>query len=166
MLRETRTEKVGVSAQPEEPIPLLHPLERARGMEHAFAIHDLGVLLERLAPHAVPALVRLLVEVRGIALEDALDERLHSRAMQGIGGADELIVRDAEATPHRGEVAGERVHEKLWRDALRVGRLLHLLAVLVHPDEKVHGVATQPAISCDRVGADLLVRVAKVWVAV
>ena len=47
-----------------------------------------------------------------------------------------------------------------------VGGLLDLLSVLVHADEEVHVVAAQAAISRDGVGADLLVRVTDVRIAV
>ena len=135
-------------------------------MEHALAVDDLGVLLERLAADAVPALVRLLVEVGRVALEDALDQRPHARAVRRVRGADELVVRDAEPLPHRAEAIGERVDQRLRRDALRFGGLRDLLPVLVHPDEEVDVVAAQAAIPRDGVGADLLVRVSEVRVAV
>ena len=47
-------------------------------MQHALAVDDLVVALEQLAADAVPALVRLLVEVVGVALVDALDQRAHA----------------------------------------------------------------------------------------
>jgi DNA-binding transcriptional LysR family regulator len=49
-------------------------------MQHALAVHDLAVLLERLAPHAVHPLVGALVEVVGVPREDALDQLLHDEA--------------------------------------------------------------------------------------
>src|SRR6185437_8229726 len=48
---------IGVSAEAEVPILLLDPLENARGMQNAFAVDDLVVVLERLATDAIPALV-------------------------------------------------------------------------------------------------------------
>ena len=83
-----------------------------------------------------------------------------------VGRADELIVGDAELLPHRLEVIGERIDERLRRDPLRLRGLFDLLPVLVHADEEVHVVAAQAPIARDRVRADLLVRVAEVWVAV
>ena len=63
MRLEVPEQKIAIRAQPEEPVVLLHPLERARGMQHALSVDDLVVLLERLAADAVVPRVRLLVEV-------------------------------------------------------------------------------------------------------
>jgi len=135
-------------------------------VQDALPVDDLGVLLERLAPDAVPPFVRLLVEIGRIALEDALDQRANAGAVSLVRGADELIVRHAEPLPHRAEAIGERIDERLRGGALRLGRLGDLLAVLVHADEEVHVVAAQAAVSCDGVGADLLVGVPEMRVAV
>src|SRR5829696_6645054 len=118
MLEQSRTQELRVPAQAEEPVALLDPLERPRRMKHAFSIDDLGVLLERFAPHAVPPLVGLLVEVRRVVLEDALDQGANARAVPSVRGADELIVGDAELCPHGSETLGQRIDERLRRDAL------------------------------------------------
>src|SRR6185503_834226 len=74
-LRDQPPEKALVLAEAEEPVALLHPLERARGMQHTLSVDDLGILLERLAADAIPPAVRLLVEIVGVVVEDALDQR-------------------------------------------------------------------------------------------
>jgi len=125
-------------------------------MQHALAVHDLVVALERLAADAVPPLVGPLVEVVGPAGEDALDQRPDAGLVRRIGGADELIVRDAEPLPHRAERVRELVHELLRRNAPLLRGLRHLLPVLVHADEKVHVIAPKPVVPRHRVGADLL----------
>jgi len=65
MLGEMRAEEVGVPTEPEEPVPLLDPLERASGVQHAVPLGDLLLCLERFTPHAIPARIGLLVEILG-----------------------------------------------------------------------------------------------------
>ena len=135
-------------------------------MQDALAVDDLGVLLERLASDAIPPFVRLLVEVGRVVLKDALDQRANARRVLRVGRANELVVRDAEPSPHRLKALGERVDERLRRRGPCLGGLLDLLAVLVHPDQEMHVVAEQAPIPGDGVRADLLVRVAEMRVAV
>ena len=125
-------------------------------MQDALSIHNLVVLLERLAADAVPPGVGLLVEVVGRLLEDLLDQFFHSRLVGGIGGSNELIVRDPEQAPDLLRALGDRIDELLRRHfPLRRG-LRHLLSVLVHSDEEVHVVAHQAMVAGYGVGAELL----------
>src|SRR5687768_10776047 len=150
---------IRVGAQPEKPVLLLDPLERARRVHDAFSIDDLVVLLERLTPDAVPPRVGFLVEVVGRVLEDQLDEALYSRLVRRIRCPDELIEGDSEQSPDLLRAFGDRVHQLLWRyTPLRRG-LRDFLAVLVHSDEKVDVVAAKAVITRDYNGADFLERV-------
>ena len=64
-------------------------------MQHAPAVDDIGILLERLAAHAIQTPIRSLVEVVGVAFGDTSDQRLHAHFVMRIGGADELVVLHA-----------------------------------------------------------------------
>src|SRR5215213_6904519 len=80
--------------------------------------------------------------------------------------ANELIVRDVETLPHRGESSRDFVDELLrcFTTILRFER--DLLPVLVHADEKVHVVAGEAAVTRNRIGTDLLERVPVMRIAV
>ena len=166
LLPEQPLEKRGITGEADEPVPLLGPAQRAGRVQDALAVHDLVVALEGLAPDAVPPLIGLLVDVVGAAREDLLDQRADAGLVRRIGRADELVVGDAEAAPHAAEGVGELVHELLWGDPPLLGGLRDLLAVLVHPDEEVDGVAAQAAVPRDGVRADLLEGVPEMRVAV
>ena len=76
----------------------------------------------------IPTLVGLRVELAGRVQpgEDGLDEFLMAR----FGGADEIVVRNAELLPERTKTFREFVAERLRGFALRRGGLLDLLSVL------------------------------------
>ena len=83
--------------------------------------------------------------------------------MRRVGGADELVVGDAEPAPTwLGSVRRRSSTSACGAMPALLGGLRDLLPVLVHPDEEVHVVAAQAAIAGDGVGADLLERVAEV----
>jgi hypothetical protein len=166
MRREVRLEGLGVAREAEEPVALGDFLERARGMQRATAVGDVRRLLEALAADAVHPGVGALVEVVGAVREYALEQVLHGRVMLGGRGTHKLVVRDAEALPHRGELSGDVVHEGLRCEAGLLGRLRDLLAVLVHPDEEPDVVAHLAVEAADGVGADLLQGVPEVRLAV
>ena len=165
-LGEQRLQESRVLAETKEPVALFDPFQRARWMQHALAVDDLCVLLEGFAPDAVPSFVGFLVEVVRVAVDDALDQRLHPGAMHRVRRADELVVRDIQPPPHCAKGLGKRVDERLWLDALLRGGLLDLLPVLIHADEEMDAVTAQPAISRDGIGTDLFVRVTDVRIAV
>ena len=157
---------VRIRRQPEEPVLLFDPLQRARRMQNAFAVDDLVVLLERLAADAVPARVRLLVEIVRRVLEDRFDQRPHTSLVIVRGRSDELVVRDGQLPPHFLKSRRDLVHQRLRLDATcgRFGG--DLLAVLVHPDQKMDVVAEEAVIARYGVGADLFECVAEMGVAI
>src|SRR5205085_11030414 len=53
VLRIVLTQRVLVLREPEEPVALLDGLERARRVQHAFAVDDIGVGLVRFTSDAV-----------------------------------------------------------------------------------------------------------------
>src|SRR5690606_36160137 len=84
-------QEVAIAGEPEEPVALLHPFQGPGRVEGTAPVRDLGLRLECLAPDAVPPLVRLLVEVAGIPLEDPPDQLLDPGAVGRDGGPDELV---------------------------------------------------------------------------
>ncbi len=159
-------EEIPVAGQPEEPVPLFHPFQRPRRVERAPVVGDFGVLLERLAADTIPAAIRLLVEVVWVPREDPLDQLDHACLVLLGGGPDELIVGDRQPLPHRLEAPRHLVYQLLRRQRRRRGGLGHLLPMLVHADQEPDVVAPESVVPRDRVGPDLLVGVAEVWVAV
>ena len=85
---------------------------------------------------AVPAVVGVLVDVA--AVEQHLQKLLHAGDMARLGGADEVVVGDVERLP---QIAKRRLHgvaPSLRRgEAVLLGGLGHLLAVLVHAGEEL-----------------------------
>ena len=164
ILAQPREQHVPVVGEPEEPVLLLRPLDLVRGVERAAPVRQLLLLLERLASGAVVALVRRAAEVavRG----DALHEHLDAAVMARLRRSDEVVVRQSETIPNLEEGGGDAINPGLRLRAVPFGRPLHLLAVFVHADEKVHVVAAGAAIARDDIGADLLDRVTDVRVAV
>ena len=97
---------------------------------------------------------------------DAFDQRPNAALVRGIRGPNELIIRDRQPAPHLLKDAGDAIHERLRRHAAFIGRLLHLLAMLVHPHQEVDVVTSQAVITGNDVGADLLERMAEMRIAV
>ena len=64
-------------------------------MDRAASRLELALRAERLAAHAVPPLVRSLVERGRVACEDALDERPHADGVVRGSRANEGVVGDA-----------------------------------------------------------------------
>src|SRR5690606_32486221 len=149
-------EEALVAGEAEEPVALLHLLEHARRMDAALPVHDLRAGLEGLAADAVQAAVAALIEIVGVAAEDPLDQVGDSRLVLRRGGADELVVGDAERPPGGLEGRGDLIHERLRGNAPLLRRLGHLLAVLVHADQEPDVVPAKAAVAGDAVGADLL----------
>src|SRR5690606_31596435 len=143
-----------VLRETKEPVAFLDVLERARWVQHALTVDDIGVLLERLTADAIHAAVTLLVEVVGITRGDALDQRLHTTLVVSIGRANELVVLDTKSRPHVLEARRDFIGEWLWRHVARRRRLLHFLPMLVHADEQVHVVTTQSMVTRNNVGTD------------
>jgi len=77
----------------------------------------------------VPALE--LAEVHGAGGLEALEEALHLPLVAGFGGADEVVVGEAEEAEHPAELRGVLVGEGLRGGAALAGGLLDLHPVLV-----------------------------------
>ena len=118
----------------------------------------------RLARHAVLSAVYVEFDVAGI--EACLQQLLYAHAVAWLSGADEVVVGDVESLPRLFEQGGDLVGELLWRNALGVGRLLNLQAVLVGSREQMHVFAEQAVPAGNGVGDDRGVCVAEVWLGV
>ncbi len=98
---------------------------------------------EPLARHAVPAVVLGPVDLAPV--EQVLQDFLHHDGVTGLGGADEVVIRDAELGPQFLEADHRGVGLLLGGHAGLHGGLLNLLAVLVgagqepgrHPEQAV-----------------------------
>ncbi len=73
---------------------------------------------------------------------------------------------DGQSIPGLREDLGEHVHPRLWCEVRLGGGSQDGLGVLVHADDEANVIATQTAVAGDRIGTDLLERVAQVGVAV
>ena len=143
--------------EPEEVRALLHALDR-RLVDRAQVAGLLELLLglERLAAHAVPALVLAFVEV-AVGL-DLLPEVLDERFVIGIGGADEAIGADLELRPRLAEARADAVGEGLGFHPLALRFTLDLEAVLVGPREHERLVADDLMEAAERIRGDGRVR--------
>ena len=77
-----------------------------------------------------------------------------------LGGADEVVVGEAERLGHGAEAGRVAVGQRARAEALLDRRLLHLEAVLVGAGQEEHVLAVEPLEARDRVGRDGLVGVA------
>ena len=108
----------------------------------ALAVYKLALRPEALARGAVPALVLALVDIA--LLIELLEDLLHRPDVLGVGGADEFIVRGADAVPDGADDARNVVDVCLRRDARLFRLLLDLLAVLVRARLEADVVALHP----------------------
>ena len=148
----------------EEVVGFLDPLDLAGGVRRALSVHEVLVHLECLTAHAVVAGVHTLRDVP--SLLDAVEQLLHGPFVPGLGGAYEDVVTDGELFPRSLERRGDPVHPRLRVLSRLLGGLGHLLPVLVHPDREVDILTAQPPVPGHTVGADLLVGVPQVGLAV
>src|SRR5207302_8161794 len=158
-LLDVPNQPVLVLRHPEEVVLLLEELEPGEVLG-ARAVDRLLLRVETLAADPVEPSVRAEVDLAPVVerLEDRLDDALVPR----LGGADEVVVRDAEPPPRLAEDGRDRVGVRLGRDARLGRRLGDLVAVLVGAGQEVHGVAGQAPVAAHRVGDDRRVRVAEV----
>src|SRR5690606_15290898 len=112
------------------------------------------------AGHAVEALVGAELDVAVVV--DALQELLHRPVVARLAGADEVVVGDGELRPRVAEPLGGDVGPLLGRHAPRLGRALHLQAVLVGAGQEERLVTEQAVPAGHRVGDDRRVGVADV----
>ena len=115
----------------------------------------------RLIGHAVLASVRAFVDESAIA--ESGEKLLHSTLVAGLGGADEVVVGEAEPIPEGTEFGSDFVGEKLWREPGEFGGSLDLLAMLVGSGEEPGIDAHGTLAACDCVAHDGRVSVAQVW---
>ncbi len=162
MRREVRDERVAVLREAEEVVLLLDPLDGA--VQRALPVHQVLVLLERLAADAVPSLVEPLVDVtlRGDQAHQLLDRRLVAR----LGRPDEVVVGDVEEIPGLAEHALHPVAVRQRIEPFFPGLAIDVLGVLVVPHDEEGLETRQPLVARDRVRRDLLVGGAQVRTAV
>ena len=119
-------------------------------MQGAFWILCLvGIVLEFLAGHAVPALLPAF---------DHISVRFHpgkklfdNAAMAGIGGANEAVVADLPALPQLAIALTHLIAMGLGGEAGGLRGALNLLAMLVAAGDEQHRFAAEPPLAGDRV---------------
>ncbi len=126
----------------------------------ALAVDQLLLRVVALALHAVEAGVLAVDDVAGVV--DALQHLAHDLLVALLGGADEVVVADAEAVPGGAELPGDVVGVRLRRLAVRLSGLLDVLAVLVGAREEEGVVALEAVEARDDVDQDRGVRVTHV----
>jgi hypothetical protein len=166
MLCEKPPDERRIGAQAEEPVGLGHAFEGAPGMQRADAPVHIVLRLECLAADTVPPLVGAFVERVRSALEDPLDEAEHAGDVPRMRGMRELGIADTQRVPRDAEGGGDGVRLLGGCEAVHRGGLGDLLPVFVGADEESHVVADEAVETRNRVGTDLLQRVAQMRVAV
>ena len=145
-------------------------------LEEVVRLDDLGHLAVELRPGAVRIAVLLLqelllasaVEPTVLAqvdvslvvqrLEDLGDDRL----VAALGRADEIVVRNRQLRQERLELRAHLVGKRLRINALALGALLHLLAVLVGARQEMDFVTHQAPIAGNNVRQHFLIGMAQV----
>jgi hypothetical protein len=151
---------------------LFSDLRRARPvLGTATLLVQVLFLLEAFAPLAVKPLVEILEQRRlaglgAAGIIQAPEQLLHRQLVARVGGADELVVGDAERLPGGGEGRSQFVHEGTRGLARRFGGAGDLLTVLVGAGEEEGGIAALAVEARQGVGQHLLVGMAQVWPAV
>ena len=105
------------------------------------------VLLVR---HRVPAAVGIELDVARVVA--GLQQLGDGRVVAGLGRADEPVVRDVEHAPRVAVALDGPVGPLLGGDAVGLGRLLDLEAVLVRAGQEEHVVASEAVPAGDGVG--------------
>src|SRR5207249_8698205 len=147
-----------------EVVLLFDPVQRERRMQRTRAVDEVLLLLERLAPFAVPALVRALVDVAGLV--DPPRDLGHAGLVARFGRADEVVERDIQLAPGARELLFHLVAVRQRRQPLLDRGAIHVLRVLVVPHQEPRVVARQPVVARDDVGGDLFISRAQVRPAV
>jgi hypothetical protein len=170
-------EVLALLVEPEQPVLigreaeeiglLLVPLDRrAERLPPDTVVADDGFLLVeiRLLAHRVPAAVAVEIDVA--ILRHRLPDGLAGALVPRFGGANELIVRGAQRLHHGPKDRRVAVGKLDRGQALLLGGLLHLKAVLVRSGEEEHALAVEPLEAGQRVGGDHRVGVADMRLAV
>ena len=148
------------AAEAEEVVLLLVVLHLDLVDRAQVAVDQLVVGVVLLAGHAVLALVHVELDVAGVVAP--LQQLADAHLVALLGGADEVVVGDVQLLPRLLVQRGDRVDELLRRLAGGVGRVLHLLAVLVGAGEEVDLLAEQAVPPGEGVADDRRVRVTEV----
>ena len=144
-------ERLLVSAQPEEVVLLLQPLQLEGRVIRAVAVDQLRLGLELVVAWAIPAGVRALVDVASrLRAADHLEGCLD---MVGIRGADEAVVADLEAVEGGPPVRGPLVHERPRIRPVLTRERLDLRRVLVHAGQEARFVAEQALVTGQGIGS-------------
>ena len=145
-----------VTAELEEVVLLLDELDRSV-VDGAVPVHQVALGVVGLAGNAVEPLVRAELDVAVVV--DLLQPLLRRDVVARLGGADEVVVGDAELGPRALEALARLVGHLLGRKAALLGRPLDLQAVLVGAGEEVGVVTVESVPTGQRVGDDGRVRV-------
>ena len=152
-----------IGREAEEVALLLDPIDRGALGATADAILaqlGLGFSVVGLVANRVPAGIGRLVDV-AVRLHPPPD--LLGRAVVArLGGADEVVVGQAERRDHLLEQRRIAVGQLARRELLPGGRLAHLRAVLVGAGQEIDVAAVEPLEAGDRVRGQRLVGVADV----
>ena len=162
-----RQQLVLVGGQLEEIRLLLRPFDRRalRPATDAVVAEDrLALVVVGLVAHRVPAGVLLQEDIA--RLVHAPPDLFAGAVVARLGGADEVVVRQAEQPGHLAEALGVAVGQLARRQALLGGRLLHLQPVLVGAGEEIDVLAVEALKARDGIGGDRLVGVADMRLAV
>ena len=124
MLLEVCEERVTVPRELEEVVLFSDPVGGG-SMDRALPFHEILLLLERLARHAVPPLVEPLVQIA--ALRDALHHPVHRRPRPRLGRPDEVVERHAQPRPHRTELLLHLVAVREGVESQLLGALVDVL---------------------------------------
>ena len=140
---------------------LLHPFHRRAGRGEMLAVRALGQLAlveEGFIPHRVPAWIFGDVDIA--LCRHAPPDFLAGGVVARLGGAHDVIGARIQRIAHLFELGGGTVGQLLGRDAVARGRLLHLLAMLVHAGDEQHIAPIEAHEALDGIGRDPLVGVA------
>ena len=155
-------QRLGILREAEEIILLLDRLGH-RPVNRAAPVLEVLLEIEGLAAGAVETLVVALIDVP--ALVAALEQLLHPLHVPLVGGPDEGVVRDAKLRPDGRITDRQLIAQRLGIDPQRLGRLGHLLAVLIHAHLEM-GVDAHEALEAGHgVGLHLLEGVAEMRIA-
>ncbi len=148
-----------VGRQPEEEVLLLGPLARQLVVgANVVRRQQLVLVLEALAPRAVPPRVRPLIDrvlpVRGLRRPQARPELQDASPVLLLGGADEAVVPDVEPIPEGTEFRRDLVAVLLLGDPPLAGDALDVLPVLVGAGQEEHVVAREAPGPGQGVGGD------------
>ena len=157
MLVDIGDEAVRIFAHTEEVCLLRNLLHGAVAVGAAAVLIQLQLRPVALARRAVEPLVRPLVNITLIV--DLLKNILYELIMARLGGANEVVIGDAEQPPEFLKARDNAVDVLKGRHALLLRRLLNLLPVLIRAGQKEHIAAREPLEPRNRVRNRRAVRV-------